>query len=644
MKKSSIKPREYKYEDLKSVKANTVVDVYGVVKFLKQPFKTRGKDHCMVVSLVDPSFGIEEKLKCVVFNSDPEKLPKLKIGDIVRFHRLKIVMFEKDFQGQSGPGFSWVVFANEKDAPMDPLSTFSSNYTFSDADIKMIEDLRNWSAEKNEISDRNKAVSLENIVPQIYFDFVCQIVATCYFEAEHCFVLRVWDGTITIYQLRKFDFSEDQCPAYDQDLMKKAEGFLVDVALYDDHCDQARNKYKPGDFVKLVNLHAAIYKNLDAHNTDIPTLELVLHRGNSYGRGVMLTDDQTLKEYLSTSGNQVAKEINKSESTGKNVKSVKTIRHEEVVEDSQQPSTSNHNQSKYSYVGKQTKDIGVKRPNPCSDMSSNNDDNLNVVSSVSNEHSSHLGVKRLNPFSDIKHNNDINLNVVSSTSVEEQKSYGDNIQDYQLMEVAALVSKKSDINRSLEIASSGTRCMQQTVTVIVGHPHIKVTKIVDVLHAAVPQKFRILGNVEDFFPRVDHASDFLKLYCENCHYLCSLPAKGQQSDILSVQSRNNGIFYYFCPVCSKNKTKTTLQYIFMMRMKIRDETGSLLCLLWGKEATAFFRDVDAGDLLCSESLWYEIQEELEQMCSIDKPLFECCIKSYMIEDHTKYQIFDTSLV
>lgn len=33
-------------------------------------------------------------------------------------------------------------------------------------------------------------------------------------------------------------------PQYDQELMNKADGFIADVALYDDHCDQAKNKVK----------------------------------------------------------------------------------------------------------------------------------------------------------------------------------------------------------------------------------------------------------------------------------------------------------------------------------------------------------------------------------------------------------------
>ena len=52
-------------------------------------------DHCMVVTLMDTSCGENEKLKCLLFNSDPAKLPELKIGDIARFHRLRVKQKKK---------------------------------------------------------------------------------------------------------------------------------------------------------------------------------------------------------------------------------------------------------------------------------------------------------------------------------------------------------------------------------------------------------------------------------------------------------------------------------------------------------------------------------------------------------------------
>lgn len=45
-------------------------------------------DYCSVVILVDPS---NVKLTCNLFNGNLDSLPKIyKIGDIVRFHRIKV--------------------------------------------------------------------------------------------------------------------------------------------------------------------------------------------------------------------------------------------------------------------------------------------------------------------------------------------------------------------------------------------------------------------------------------------------------------------------------------------------------------------------------------------------------------------------
>jgi hypothetical protein len=37
------------------------------------------------------------------------------------------------------------------------------------------------------------------------------------------------------------------------------------------------------------------------------------------------------------------------------------------------------------------------------------------------------------------------------------------------------------------------------------------------------------------------------------------------------------------------KSEPILKYIYMMRMKISDGTGSLVVLIWGKEAVKYFR-------------------------------------------------------
>jgi len=48
-------------------------------------------DYGVFISIVDDSLSDPfDKLKCMVFAPDTQSLPDAKIGDIVRFHRLKV--------------------------------------------------------------------------------------------------------------------------------------------------------------------------------------------------------------------------------------------------------------------------------------------------------------------------------------------------------------------------------------------------------------------------------------------------------------------------------------------------------------------------------------------------------------------------
>lgn len=251
---------------------------------------------------------------------------------------------------------------------------------------------------------------------------------------------------------------------------------------------------------------------------------------------------------------------------------------------------------------------------------------------------------RKEPLSDESQNNGSNL--VSSTCVEERNSQSRPC--VQLREEKDIVRKKNkDLSQGIQ--SSGNRCMQQTVSVIHGHPHINITKIRDVVNGDIPYKYRVLGQVDDFYPNTADVKDFLKLYCNICNYLSDVPQKGQKTT-LPIQKNQVGVSYYFCPCCNENATKlqdknrSVLQYIYMMRFKISDNSGSIIALIWKDEAITFFRGLDPEDLLSSESLWNELQDELTHLCSADKPSIECCVKSYTVGGRTNYQIFDTCLV
>lgn len=97
------------YTKLADLKANTIVNLYGVVKFFKSPFKTRGSDFVCTLSLADPSLdSLEKSFKLVLFSKSKEMLPLVKsVGDIIRFHHIGVGVFKGELQGKLLPQSSW---------------------------------------------------------------------------------------------------------------------------------------------------------------------------------------------------------------------------------------------------------------------------------------------------------------------------------------------------------------------------------------------------------------------------------------------------------------------------------------------------------------------------------------------------------
>ena len=104
-----LQPKAETYTKLADLTVNTVVNVYGVVKFFKSPFKTKGSDFVCTMSLVDPSFdSLDQSFKCVLFSKSKESLPLIKsVGDVVRIHRLGVREFRGDLQGKFMTDSSW---------------------------------------------------------------------------------------------------------------------------------------------------------------------------------------------------------------------------------------------------------------------------------------------------------------------------------------------------------------------------------------------------------------------------------------------------------------------------------------------------------------------------------------------------------
>jgi protection-of-telomeres protein 1 len=92
------------------------LNLYGVVSFIKDVYRTKGSDWCCTLTLVDPSWqGTADQnndgLKCQLF-ADESSLPPLGtgVGDIVRLHRVKVNTYKGELQVQKSYGFSSLTF------------------------------------------------------------------------------------------------------------------------------------------------------------------------------------------------------------------------------------------------------------------------------------------------------------------------------------------------------------------------------------------------------------------------------------------------------------------------------------------------------------------------------------------------------
>lgn len=617
-----------RYVPLNRLKVHTKVDVYGVVKFFKHPYKSRGSDYCTMVSIVDPSYTDPMcKLKCLLFAKELSKLPVVKLGHIIRFHRMSISEYMGSLQGQNSPGFSWLLFSGDVGAPLEPLKSSSTSYSVTDLDREKVKELRLWASNKDELHE--KLCSFNEVTVGRFFDILCQVVSTSVIEPNVGRLLKVWDGTQCFYNVKGASSDcEEKDVQIDDSLMRKAKGCLYDVSVFDNHFLSSTN-IRPGDYVKFVNLHAAEYRCPHNSNNSHTMVEFVLHRGDAFGRNVsvILPDDPDL-DIIKQRQEIVAMEndsFNFSEALQQSSESAEIEQgkknQEPVPSTSREPEHRPEQTFKGDKNGSQEKELCV------------NENNKNSI-----DRCGHKESEKISKIADDTDSRQKHCRKVSDNGNQEQSN-----------------------EQSLGESSSEPRCMIQTSTVVTGHHHIKRTKIGQVLQHEVPYKFLARARVYDYHPRPSSVRSFLKLYCSQCHFLCSHPAadcndNNRSECQLQIGSTFKGITHYSCPQCLRNQeslhgldSPSHLHYIFMLRCILSDDSGMLMANIWKEEAVKFFQDTEPEDLLKDESYLEQIRDCLNQICPLDKnmedrPWIECCLQSYSVAQGTRYQMFDTVVV
>ncbi|XP_058623683.1 protection of telomeres protein 1 isoform X3 [Onychostoma macrolepis] len=270
---------KYTYVPLNNLKPKTVVNIYGVVTFFKQPFPSKGSDYCSTLKITDQT---DVKVGCNIFSKKLEDHPVIfRVGDIIRLHRFKTEMFRDSMSLLNTYGWSTVTFDGTIDSPVVPR-TSSKSFHFGESDIRMVLELRQWAANQSWISN-DLTVSLSSVQPGMYFDLTCQLLAKAVMDSR-CILLKVWDGTKCRHPLLNVAVASDALEG-ESTVAKDRMNLTANVLVYDNHLEVARD-LKPGTFLRFYNLHTLLQRAPDQLPDQPEHLSFHLHGGTSYGRGL----------------------------------------------------------------------------------------------------------------------------------------------------------------------------------------------------------------------------------------------------------------------------------------------------------------------------------------------------------------------
>ncbi|XP_006505018.1 protection of telomeres protein 1 isoform X1 [Mus musculus] len=223
----------------------------------------------------------------MLFSGNYEALPIIyKVGDIVRFHRLKIQVYKNELQGINCSGFASLTFEGTVGMPVT-ARTSSKVFSFTPQDQKMVEALRVWASKH--ISASSTLVQLCDAQPMQYYDLTCQLLGKAQVDST-AFLLKVWDGTQTVLPSWRVS-TQDLTFEGDLSHIERLQSLVVDILVYDNHVQVARS-IEVGCFLRLYSLHTKLQPgNSETSSSESLRLEFHLHGGTSYGRGIRVLPD-----------------------------------------------------------------------------------------------------------------------------------------------------------------------------------------------------------------------------------------------------------------------------------------------------------------------------------------------------------------
>lgn len=625
----SIAPK-YVYTPLNQLKDGTVVNLYGIVKFFKPPYISKGTDYCSIVTLVDPS---NVKLTCSLFSGNLDSLPKIyKVGDIVRFHRIKIREYNGQMQGITSGGFASLTFDGTVGAPVVPR-TSSRVYTFMDEEQKAVEELRIWAA--SNISISGPATKLSGVQPMLFFDLTCQLVGKAKVDGSS-FLLKVWDGTECPYPTWKVPVEAKDLEG-EKGLLHQLRNLAVDILVYDNHVQLAES-LKIGSFLRIYSIHA---KEASADNEDVSHMEFHLHGGTCYGRGigvlpesnpdvkelkeflesVTLTDSQNMESMCSmdidgTFGNVTDLELHLQRCQQLSVT---------VLTDHQDLSNTELKTITNSTAPQQYR-IRAK---------------LRTYKPQKLHQSVKLHCSKCNSLQEVPDRDDFDFILHGSASTAPNPELH-NTSWYESVTWTTQEQKQREIAIHFVKHDEMLQHPEDTLIMIEGGTLKEIWKLTKRFKCVIPVR-----STEDDLELLDLSAPFLlkgnvKYYgCKQC----STPKPMKNLNSIAAEQQPSWEPTEIAQVLGIE----LLQYVFIMKFTLIDETGSLNAYLFDYEK---FFQIPASEILTSNFLQQKMQMTMNALCPPgrklgDLPWLECFIKSYNVRDAVKnqvyYQIFDTTV-
>lgn len=624
----------YIYTPLNQLKSGMIVNVYGVVKFFKPPYVSKGTDYCSVVTIVDQT---NVKLTCLFFSGNYEALPIIyKNGDIVRFHRLKIQVYKNETQGITSSGFASLTFEGTLGALIIPR-TSSKYFNFTTEDHKMVEALRVWAS--THISPSSTLVKLCDVQPMQYFDLTCQLLGKAEVDGTS-FLLKVWDGTRTPFPSWRV-LIQDLALEGDLSHINRLQNLTIDILVYDNHVQVAKS-LKVGSFLRIYSLHTKLQSVNSETQATLLALEFHLHGGTSYGRGIRVLPESN------SDVDQLKKSLESADLTANQSHGICQSEHE----DSFPTVSSSGSVSLYEVERCQqlsatilTDHQYLEKTPLCAILKQKAPQQYRIRAKLRSYkprrlfQSVKLHCPKCHSLQEVPHEGDLDIILQEgATKTPDAKLQNTLLYDSKMWTTKDQGERKIAIHF---VKNNGILPLSNDCLILIeGGTVDEIYKLSSKFHSVIPVK----SGHEDL-ELVNLSAPFL-IQGKIHHYGCK-----QCSNLRPIQSLNSLVdkTQWIPSSVAEVLGIMPLQHVFVMTFTLDDGTGVLEAYLMDSEK---FFQIPASEILRNDDLQQNMDMIMDMFCplglKIDAyPWLECFIRSYNVTSGTEqqicYQIFDTTV-